>query len=260
MEQHTSVCVLSNKDFTDFRNSSANYTKKSSSDDFVRKLCLPITILLILAEIWMTASFITFQFGDQPSSKRKKQQSKSAKIVTSSTILFLLFIFPRLVLKLALAFAGYEASSEIDYVCEVVMDMSIAAYGIAFIPIYIFPWLRQRILYSQYILPEVKKLVKCFSWSLIVFLGARDTMTVVLYLLPFYYAPSKYGCVNTRRDTYNWPQYVAAGLQAFGHIILMLLFVYPLRVHKKFQVTFFQGSHRRFCVGSGPGFQEFWVQ
>jgi len=81
-------------------------------------------------------------------------------------------------------------------------------------------------------------------------------MTVVLFLLPFYYAPSKYGCVNTRRDTYNCPKYVAAGLQAFGHIILMLLFVYPLWVHKTFQITFFQGSHRRFCVGSGPGFQD----
>ena len=159
-EQHTSVFVLATEDFTDFRNSSANYTKKSSFDDLVRKLCLPITMLLILTEIWMTTSFIVFRFGDLPSSKRKKQQSKLAKIVTISTILFLLFIFPLLALTLSLVFVGYEASSEIDYVCEVVMDMSIAAYGITFIPLYIFLWLRQRILYCQHILPEVHKLVK----------------------------------------------------------------------------------------------------
>jgi len=172
-EQHTSVFALATEDLTDFRNSSANYRKKSSSYDLVRKLCLPITILLIMAEIWMTASFIVFRFGELPSSKRKKQQSKSAKIVTISTILILLFIFPRLALTLCLAFVGYEASSEIDYVCEVVMDMSIAAYGIAFLPICIFLWLRQRILYSQHFLRELySKLVKFFfmeSYHLLTF-------------------------------------------------------------------------------------------
>ena len=169
----------------------------------------------------------------------------------------MLFIFPRLALTLCLAFVGYKASSEIDYVCEVVMDMSIAAYGIAFIPICIFLWLRQRILYSQHFLRELySQLVRFFSWSLIICLLSGIVLTGVFYVLPIHYAGSKHGCVNTSSGTYNEPSYAASAIQVFGQGLLLLLFLYPLWVHKKFQITAFQGSKKRVCVGSGPGFQD----
>jgi len=55
---------------------------------------------------------------------------------------------------------------------------------------------------------------------------------------------------------YSAPNYVFPAVQVFGQILLMLLFLYPLSVHKTFQKTAFQGSNRRVCVGSGSGFQD----
>jgi len=129
-------------------NTSSKDTENTPSYGLTWKLYFPITIMLIAAELWMTASFLVFQL-DNLRRKKKKKQSQSAAIITASTMLLLLFPFPRLTLTLSLAFIGYQTSPEINYLCEVVIDVSIIAYGFAFILICTSLWLRQRIIYSQ---------------------------------------------------------------------------------------------------------------
>ena len=231
---------MDNEDFTQVNSSSKNTTEKTQSLDIVWKLCLPTTIMLIMAEFWMTVSFMVFRFNSLRMKNKKQRTNSSSTTITFSIILLLLSIFPRLILTLSLAFVGYNASSEIDYFCEVVMDVSIAAYGIAFIPIYIFLWLRQRILYSQPFLRELyTKFVKCFSWGFIISFLIGDIVTVAFYILPLSFVRSKYGCESTFNGTYKDPNYAAFAIQAFGQSLLILLLLYPLWMHKKFQVDAF---------------------
>ena len=208
------------------------------------KICFPCIILLLAAGTWMAISFLVFACNylrKQKNEQRKYIAEKVMLAAVSSTFL----ILPRLAFTLSLSFIGYEKTVENDRLCEILMDFSIAAFGIGLLSIYVYLWLRQRALYLQpFVSCLYTKPIKLLSWSLLFFLVTGDLLTVTLYVVSETYAGSSNGCVNIQSDMGYIPHYVAAGIQIIAQVLLLALYLYPLIKHKKIQKSIRQSNSR----------------
>ena len=214
-----------------------NLTNGTEYYGLVKMICLPASTLLLVTTTWMTVSFIIYGFKI----RKKRHKEKTFLSGTSRwwTILLLFSVLPRLAATLSLAFVGYKKTPQASFLCELTMDISIAAYGLGVFPTYLNLWLRQRALYCQPLLQEIDTaLVRYLSWGLFTCLTVGDVVAVVIYLLPRAYAGSRYGCINIEKSRYNIPHYVAIVMQITGQLSLLALFLYPLWVHKRVQETF----------------------
>jgi len=239
----------------DFANATSivNATQENGYYGLVKMICLPAATILLIIITWMAVSFIIYEF------KNRREQHQENKVVSAIswwwTILLLLSVLPRLAATLSLAFVGYTETPEASFLCEVIMDISIAAYGLGVFTTYLCLWLRQRALYSQPLLQEMyTALVRCLSWGLMTCLTVADVAAVVIYLLPKAYAGSRYGCINIEKSLYNVPHYVTIGTQITGQLSLLALFLYPLWEHKRVQETFrlSKRKHKNGLVSDSP--------
>ena len=215
------------------------------------KICFPCIILLLAAGTWMAISFLVYACNYRK--KQKNEQGKySAGKVMISAVSSTFLILPRLAFTLSLSFIGYEKTVEKDRLCEILMDFSIAAFGIGLLSIYVYLWIRQRALYLQpFISCLYTKPVKLLSWSLLFFLVTGDLLTVILYIAPVTYASSSNGCVNVQRDLKNLPHYLGVCLQVVGQVLLLALYLNPLIKHKQVQRSFRQSTYRTSLHKSG---------
>ena len=233
--------------------STANFVNITNGTEYygvVKVICLPASTLLLVTTTVMTVSFIIYGF------KTGKERLKEKTFLSGTsrwwTILLLLSVLPRLAATLSLAFVGYTETPETSFLCEVTMDISIAAYGLGVGPTYLNLWLRQRALYSQPLLQEMyTALVRYLSWGLFTCLTVGDVAAVVIYVLPRAYAGSRYGCINIEKSRSNVPHYVAIGTQITGQLFLLALFLYPLWVHKSVQETFRVSKRKRQIIVVG---------
>jgi len=220
-----------------------------SSSNIIWTLSLPFDLFLIATTLWMTLTFMVFGESYLRRKKEEKKEYSPGKVLIFSMI-SPPFALIRLMVTFSLFFIGHKDTPQNRFLCEIVIDVSIASYMFSLIPFYLFLWFRQRVLYSQ---PFIRNLytrwIKCLSSAIIICLIFGGIGSVILYLLPETYAGSPKGCVNVSNMRYNTPDYMATALRVIGQAILLLLFLYPLLVHRKFQTSVFRGSKRKTTPG-----------
>lgn len=126
-----------------------------------------------------------------------------------------------------------------DFACEIAMDLSVGFFFMSTIPTYLFLWKRQRILYSN---PSLKRLnttfVNILSYVAICMLLIGGLGSCVLFIVPTGYQMSDFGCVKSQLESTNpIPFYVGAAAMITSQLMIFGLFVHPLRLHKKNNVT-----------------------
>lgn len=208
-------------------------------------VCFSINIFLLIICFWIALSFLLYGCSYRRT-MREDQHNYSSKKVIAVALITPMFVLPRLACTFSLAFIGYYRSPENTILCEVMMDISIVAFGIGTTPTYVFLWLRQRVMYSQ---PFIKKLytkrVKFLSWTLLGCMAVALVLSLVLYVAPHTYAGSPHGCKNTQNGLGNTPHYLAAAFQIMEQLLLLALYVYPLVVHKRKHEFRLRGSKRK---------------
>ena len=215
------------------------------------KLCFPCIVLLLAAGTWMAISFLVFACNYQKKQKHEQGDYSVGKVMITAVISTLL-ILPRLALTLSLSFIGYEKTVESDRLCEMLMDFSIAAFGVGLLPIYTYLWIRQRALYLQpFISSLYTKPVKLLSWSLLVMILTGDVLSIIMYVDPVTYTSSSNGCVNVQKDLENLPHYFGVCLQIAGQVLLLALYLYPLIKHKQVQNSYLRSTYGNNLPTSG---------
>ena len=232
---------------------SVNETNGIEYHGLVKMICLPASTLLLVATTWMTVSFIIYGF--KSGSKRLKEKTFLSGTSRWWTLILLLSVLPCLAVTLSLAFVGYTETPESSLLCEVIIDISIAAYGLGVFPIYLNLWLRQRALYSQPLLQEMyTAVVRFLSWGLFTCLTVGDVVFIIIFVLPRAYASSRYGCINIEEACCSSPHFVAFSTQIIGQLLLFALFLYPLWERNRVQKTFraAERKHGNCVVGASP--------
>ena len=118
--------------------------------------------------------------------------------------------------------------------CEVLIDFSIVIFSLSSLPVYVFLWYRQRILFSH---PSLKRVnmnkIKFFSNLFIVLLFLGGGSSCFIKTIPVSYKMSKFGCVKRLHGDENMLEsYTTAVTLVVSQVILFALFVHPLRMHR----------------------------
>ena len=229
-------CIVMEENFTVI----ANATVRSIIYFRMWQLCLPLSIFMLATTVWMAISFFIFarEYVKKNCAQHNLHSPRRALVCTAICPPLVLI---RLSLTISLFFIGYEKTPRAEYLCETIIDLSVVSFVFGLAPFYLFLWLRQRVLYSLRFMKELNTLVvKCFSYILLGCLIVESFGSVIPYILPKLYSGSPDGCFNFKHRRYTTIHYLAVVFRITGQILLLALFIYPLMVHKKIQMTLFR--------------------
>ena len=224
---------------------SYNQTRNETENLVYKYSWIPVqisTVLVFCGSTWVFLSLLKHGLNNNKF-KRNSKNIKQANLMILALLTPLATMIRVLSIQsLLIIFYVAEEDYRTDHACEIVADLSIFLFLCATLPIYIFLYYRQRILYIQPSLKHLNnKVVRFFSYLfvfLIIFGGAFST---VMYLYPTSYKMSKFGCTKRQVEAENLlPNYLAALITIISQLILFFLFTYPLRKHR-------QSSKRTSC-------------
>ena len=192
-----------------------------------------LTIFNFVFCVWSTAALFRFGYSNLKNSNKDFQ---------SFVLLFLSVLTPfitclKVMCTQAIIIVGRifaEDEKKGQYICEFVTDLTVVLYYMSNLPIYLFLWARQRILYSQSSLkPLNTKAVKFLSTFAIFLLVIVGIVIIVLLVVPKSYLMSDYGCIrNSEENTNEIMRYIAISIMVKSQVIIFALFVYPLNHYK----------------------------
>jgi len=194
--------------------------------------------LLILCGLWISLSFL-FHAKATGKWKRKKRKDFSGGKVLNFAVASTVLLLPRLFATQAVILVGFWHNPDSNQLCEIAMDLSIALYYVALLPVYTYLWLRQNALYAQPSITRLRtKIVCAVSWGSYIFLLLSGLGIIVLFVLPTAYMSSQDGCVLRPDEKNNvFPFYIMLSVQMIGQFTLLGLFVHPLIKHRKVQTN-----------------------
>ena len=127
--------------------------------------------------MWLTASSTLFI-----SKYSKKNLDINRKRLLQMAILASALTLPRLLLTHRLFWIGYNDNEE-DQTCEILMDISIVAYVLAFIMVYLFLWMRQHFIYKQPSITSINtKTIRVLSWTCFTYIILGAIAVIFLFV------------------------------------------------------------------------------
>ena len=220
-------------------NISFNLTRNLDGPDFFNKSWIfaqMFNTLFIIGTLWDLIAFITYATRNDKWKRSNKKNRKNSNLLTVATLCPCLLII-RLLGTQALILVGEAAGldSQGDRMCEIVFDFSIVMFSFSTLPVYVFLWYRQKMLYSQASLKKLNtKTVKFFSNLFMVLLFLGGGSSCFIKTLPVSYQNSNFGCVQrTGKKANHLANYITAVTLIISQVILFSLFIHPLRLHGK---------------------------
>ena len=192
-----------------------------------------LTIVNFVFCVWSTVALYRFGYSNW---KNSNKNFKSFLLVFLSVltpcVTCLKVLCTQAIIIVGRTLADDEKNGQ--YVCEAVTDLTVVLYYMSNLPIYLFLWTRQRILYSQSSLkPLNTKPVKFLSTFAIFLLVIVGIVIIVLLVVPKSYLMSDYGCIrNSEENTNEIMRYIAISIMVMSQVIIFALFVYPLNHYK----------------------------
>ena len=186
----------------------------------------------------MTASSILYTLRSTKKMNFYKDQKRLLQMATLTSALTL----PRLLLTHLLFWIGYNDDEE-DQTCEIVMDISVVAYVLTFMMVYLFLWMRQHYIYKQPSIASINtKTIRVLSWACFTYIIIISICVIFLFVKDAGHRSTLIGCYTRRNVTnvnettsFNGYYFSSAGL-VLAQISVFALLVYPLIRHWNLQV------------------------
>ena len=191
--------------------------------------------IFLIGTVWNFFGYISYGV------KHNKWRRTSEKCKKNFNMLALAALCPFLLILrllgtegLILVDATTKNGEKGNKLCEVVFDFSIVMFSVASLPVYIFLWYRQRMLYSQASLKRLNtKKIRFFSNLFIVLIFLGGGSSCFINTIPVSYKFSEIGCIRRPDGGDNvLASYITAATLVTSQAILFALFVHPLRMHR----------------------------
>lgn len=172
-------------------------------------------------------------------------QSRSPLALERLTVFGSVFVFLRIISEqLQLIFSATS-----DFHCNVIIKLEIVLYALPIATIYVFLWLRQRLLYQH---PTMRLLssrtTRVVSWVTLAMMIVAELGTALIFLIVRQYRSSEYGCLLKESSLANiipWLIILVSSVIFQGS--LLMLFVYPLW-NQRNKMKSFQSEHQNIDV------------
>nr|XP_026690330.1 uncharacterized protein LOC113474232 [Ciona intestinalis] len=188
---------------------------------------IPLTIECIIVTCcsWLAVALIIHGVKTNRF-KRQSGNDLNGGIVYNLTVVSALTLLGRCCCSIiAITLPPYRPG--FDEECERAVDAVVVFYLIALVPVYLLLWFRQRSIYAHPLMSSSRnKFIILLSWSSIVFLLGAGLSTVLASTIPKFQKSNYFGCENISRD---WTNTAGAVIATFGQLMLLFLFIIPLR-------------------------------
>lgn len=180
-----------------------------------------INIALLVIVTWLLFNLIAY--GIKTGRFRKKAQSSSLNsgmIYIACVLAVLCFLF-RLIVTVMTHVARRQGKTE----CEIFGDMSTFGYGLSLYAIYMFLWLRQRLIYVHpFVRSKVNVVMNWISRLYVVFLTAVAVALMCVFLIPKTYFQTQNWCYENRPVETS---YILGGTFFVAQALMLWLCIYP---------------------------------
>ena len=136
--------------------------------------------------------------------------------------------------------AGFNFDEE--NFCEAAGDAVFTSYVLIQLSVFMFLWFRQKAFYTNNMLAfQTTKLIRALSYSSVFLIVVSGLPYFFLTIIPYNYKATTSGCIYIETSTNTSFGIYAIVLIAFSHLILLLLFIYPvLQINKNPNSSFFK--------------------
>ena len=214
-----------------------NTTVLPSKRDELWIAAISINFSLIILSIWLACT--VGLYGTKSGKfQKKKNPDFNGGLILKLLLFTAVAVMPRLLATTVVCWIVFYTGEDADHLCEIAMDITTGTYYTASVPAYIFLWMRQRSLYKQ---PSISRLytnkIKFLNWGSLIFISSAIGI-VVYFVEPVAYKASPRGCVLRENENQNLiPFYILSGVLVTGQLSLLLLFIYPLYLHRNLQFS-----------------------
>jgi len=195
---------------------------------------LGFTMVLFAIAIWILVNFVIYGW------KHKRWPKKLGTSNCERRIFLFAFLSPalaimRLVCSTLTIIVGLNNRSVRS--CDIIADVATIAYLVALLPAYVSLWFRQKALYGDKALVQLKtKFIGLLSWSSLILLVGTLSGASVLFSITVQYEVCSAGCVRTitkGSELDNVALYAVAVSLIVGQGLLLGLLIYPLQKYAK---------------------------
>ncbi|XP_039250223.2 uncharacterized protein LOC120327919 [Styela clava] len=208
---------------------SANITN-STEFDFTSMLLTSKVVngLLLFMSIWMLLSMGIYGSRNKKWRKTAGTSSLNSGIIYQACVVSIALLIPRLLLNI-LIFHLRNIGNAMEW-CELITDISVTLRLISRYSIYLFLWLRQRILYQH---PSTRQLggtrVNIVSWASLLGILLTFVGLFCYSVAPASYESTRHDCVNTQQSLpFLVIGYMLGVLLIATQLLLLGLFIYPM--------------------------------
>lgn len=155
---------------------------------------------------------------------------RNSAVVFLSALVAILSCYPVLILDTVFYNLGFESLASEP--CEIALDMTFTLYMFAVVTTLLFYWIRQKALYQQSVMSDLanKAWVRILSWFTLAQLLGGFLVVVVGFVLPYQSFTLGGGCKTVPpQQLALWPIYLGMGGYVLGQVLMMILFIYPLK-------------------------------
>ena len=205
---------------------------KQSNQEDIRFIALGVYVVLIIVDVWIIISLIHFGIKNK---KWLHLQRGNPDLLNSGWIYLSVIFCSVLAFFYLLVTAFYrnlEYQESDDEFCDSMSDASKSLFGFCALSVFLFLWLRQRVLYTT-ILPTAHftKTLKLFSF-MIIFIGFIFGVTgIILSSIPNDIVSSPIGCVYKKDGNLLELSSIFAGIALiFCQVSLLAVFIHAMLV------------------------------
>nr|XP_039251604.1 uncharacterized protein LOC120329057 [Styela clava] len=190
--------------------------------------CQVANLFLLLTSIWILISLILYGTRNKKWRKKPGTSTLNSGLIYKACVMSVALLIPRYLFN-AVIFQLPSMEKGLLY-CERITDISIAVRLISRCAIYVFLWLRQRILYEH---PSTRrfagKYVNFISWTSLLVIISTFGGLFWASIFPSNYEASPYGCVRNPDSSSNGTAgYILGTGLILAQLLLLGLFIYPM--------------------------------
>nr|XP_039270288.1 uncharacterized protein LOC120344995 [Styela clava] len=189
--------------------------------------CQILNAFMLLCSLWLLLSMAVYGTNTKKWKKKTSSSSLNSGIIYTSCVASIILSTTKLIFN-SVFLNIHLIDGAMDW-CELVTDISIGTGIICLYAIYLFLWLRQRVIYGH---PCVRNLagktINVLSWISLFGISLIFTGLLIVSVVPLEYTSTQNACIRKETELRNIAYIVLAGVLLLVQGLLLCLFVYPM--------------------------------
>ena len=213
---------------------------RTSGLDWIIPTVVNLVLIVITTVILVSLVHYGLTTGKWRGQSTNQVDKLNAGVVYTVLVVCAVFCIVRYIANQIYINAGFN--SDENYFCKIAGNAIFISYVLILCSVFMFLWFRQKAFYTNNMLAfETTKSIRAFSYSsvLLIFLSALPYF--FLTIIQNNYEASNSGCIYKKIDQDTPFGIYAIVLITFSHLILLLLFIYPvLQIKRNSNYSFFK--------------------